>query len=81
WGWRPELTQEEGARRLVAALAKAPSVPGLTAREGSRMTAVRPAKTWLAEELPRRGQYQDASRACAATEAASEAQRIGLASV
>lgn len=81
YAWRPELTQEERARRLDAALAKVPFVQGLNNHEGSRMTAVRPAMAWLAEELQRRGLYLVDSRTSAATVAASEAQRIGLASV
>ncbi|MGV8630266.1 divergent polysaccharide deacetylase family protein, partial [Pseudomonas aeruginosa] len=63
------------------ALAKVPFVQGLNNHEGSRMTAVRPAMAWLAEELQRRGLYLVDSRTSAATVAASEAQRIGLASV
>ena len=81
YAWRPELTQEERARRLDAALAKVPFVQGLNNHEGSRMTAVRPAMAWLAEELQRRGLYLVDSRTSAATVAAAEAQKIGLASL
>ena len=44
------------------------------------MIAVRPAMAWPAEELQRRGLYLVDSSHQAATVAASEAQRIGLAS-
>ena len=80
YAWRPELTQEERARRLDAALAKVPFVQALNNHEGSRMTAVRPAMALARRGTQRRGLYLVDSRTSAATVAASEAQ-IGLASV
>lgn len=81
FAWRPELSQEERARRLDAALAKVPYAQGVNNHEGSRMTADRPAMAWLAGELQRRHLFLLDSRTSAATVAAAEAQRIGLASL
>ncbi|MHB9798249.1 divergent polysaccharide deacetylase family protein [Pseudomonas sp. MT3] len=81
FAWRPELSQEERARRLDAALAKVPCAQGLNNHEGSRMTADRPAMAWLAGELQRRHLFLLDSRTSAATVAAAEAQKIGLASL
>lgn len=81
YAWRPELTQEERAHRLDAALAKVPYAQGLNNHEGSRMTADRPAMAWLAAELQRRHLFLLDSRTSAATVAAAEAQKIGLASL
>lgn len=81
FAWRPELSQEERARRLDAALARVPYAQGLNNHEGSRMTADRPAMAWLAAELQRRHLFLLDSRTSAATVAAAEAQKIGLASL
>lgn len=81
FAWRPELSQEERARRLDTALAKVPYAQGVNNHEGSRMTADRPAMAWLAGELQRRHLFLLDSRTSAATVAAAEAQKIGLASL
>jgi len=81
YAWHPGTPVDELARRLDAALAKVPFVAGINNHMGSRMTAQREPMHWLMEELQRRHLFFVDSRTSAATVAAAEAQRIGLAHV
>ncbi|MFP3527761.1 divergent polysaccharide deacetylase family protein, partial [Pantoea sp. SIMBA_072] len=62
-------------------LAKVPFAAGINNHMGSRMTAQRDAMIWLMGELQQRHLFFVDSRTSAATVAAAEAQRIGLAHV
>lgn len=81
YAWHPELPLPVLASRLDAALAKVPFAAGINNHMGSRMTAQRDAMTWLMGELQQRHLFFVDSRTSAATVAAAEAQRIGLAHV
>lgn len=81
YAWHPGLPIEELARRLDSALLKVPYAAGLNNHMGSRMTAQREPMAWLMGELQRRHLFFVDSRTSAATVAAAEAQRIGLAHV
>jgi len=81
YAWHPGITIDELARRLEAALAKVPYAAGINNHMGSRMTAQREPMAWLMGELQQRHLFFVDSRTSAATVAAAEAQRIGLAHV
>jgi len=81
YAWHPDIAIEELARRLDAALAKVPYAAGINNHMGSRMTAQREPMAWLMGELQQRHLFFVDSRTSAATVAAAEAQRIGLAHV
>lgn len=81
FAWHPELPVEELEKRLNAALKAVPYTAGINNHMGSRMTAQRPAMTWLMAELQQRHKFFVDSRTSAQTVAAAEAQKIGLASV
>ena len=81
YAWHPGTPIEELARRLDAALAKVPYAAGINNHMGSRMTAQREPMAWLMGELQQRHLFFVDSRTSAATVAAAEAQRIGLAHV
>jgi len=81
YAWHPGIAIEELARRLDAALAKVPYAAGINNHMGSRMTAQREPMAWLMGELQQRHLFFVDSRTSAATVAAAEAQRIGLAHV
>lgn len=81
YAWHPGLPIEELARRLDSALLKVPYAAGINNHMGSRMTAQREPMDWLMGELQRRHLFFVDSRTSAATVAAAEAQRIGLAHV
>ncbi|CAI3810296.1 hypothetical protein GLGCALEP_06148 [Pseudomonas sp. MM221] len=81
YAWHPGIAIEELARRLDAALVKVPYASGINNHMGSRMTAQREPMAWLMGELQQRHLFFVDSRTSAATVAAAEAQRIGLAHV
>jgi len=81
YAWHPEVPLTELAKRLDAALAKVPYAAGINNHMGSRMTAQRQPMAWLMGELQQRHLFFVDSRTSAATVAAAEAQRIGLANV
>jgi len=81
YAWQPGIAIDELARRLEAALAKVPYAAGINNHMGSRMTAQREPMAWLMGELQQRHLFFVDSRTSAATVAAAEAQRIGLAHV
>ncbi|WGV22269.1 divergent polysaccharide deacetylase family protein [Pseudomonas putida] len=81
YAWHPGLPIAELARRLDSALLKVPYAAGINNHMGSRMTAQREPMDWLMGELQRRHLFFVDSRTSAATVAAAEAQRIGLAHV
>ena len=81
YAWHPGTPIEELAKRLDAALAKVPYAAGINNHMGSRMTAQREPMAWLMGELQQRHLFFVDSRTSAATVAAAEAQRIGLAHV
>ncbi|WP_416771388.1 divergent polysaccharide deacetylase family protein [Pseudomonas sp. RHF3.3-3] len=81
FAWHPELPLEELQKRLAAAFLAVPYTSGINNHEGSRMTAEPVAMAWLMGELQRRNKFFVDSRTSARTVAASEAQKIGLASV
>ena len=81
FAWHPELPLDELKTRLAAAFKAVPYTSGINNHEGSRMTAEPLAMAWLMGELQRRNKFFVDSRTSARTVAASEAQKIGLASV
>ncbi|WP_095144579.1 divergent polysaccharide deacetylase family protein [Pseudomonas sp. Irchel s3b6] len=81
FAWHPEPPVEELEKRLNAAFKAVPYTAGINNHMGSRMTAQRPAMTWLMAELQQRHKFFVDSRTSAQTVAAAEAQKIGLASV
>ncbi|UVK82775.1 divergent polysaccharide deacetylase family protein [Pseudomonas sichuanensis] len=81
YAWHPGTPLPELASRLQAALAKVPYAAGINNHMGSRMTAQREPMAWLMGELQQRHLFFVDSRTSAATVAAAEAQRIGLAHV
>ncbi|AYN93024.1 divergent polysaccharide deacetylase family protein [Pseudomonas sp. LTJR-52] len=81
FAWHPELSGEERLKRLENALATVPYVSGVNNHEGSRMTADRPAMSQLMQTLQAKSLFFLDSRTSAATVAAAEAQKIGLASL
>jgi len=81
YAWHPVVPLTELAKRLDAALAKVPYAAGINNHMGSRMTAQRQPMAWLMGELQQRHLFFVDSRTSAATVAAAEAQRIGLANV
>ncbi|KAF1069022.1 MAG: hypothetical protein GAK45_01198 [Pseudomonas citronellolis] len=81
FAWTPGLPADELSRRLQAALDTVPYVQGVNNHEGSRMTADRAAMTLLVATLRERHLYLLDSRTSAATVAADEAQKAGLASL
>ncbi|WP_426150551.1 divergent polysaccharide deacetylase family protein [Pseudomonas sp. DC3000-4b1] len=81
FAWRPGLSSDQLRERLAAAFKSVPFAAGLNNHEGSRMTAQADAMALLAKELQQRGLFLVDSRTSAATQAAAQAQAIGLASV
>jgi len=81
YAWHPGTPLPELANRLQAALAKVPYAAGINNHMGSRMTAQREPMAWLMGELQQRHLFFVDSRTSAATVAAAEAQRTGLAHV
>lgn len=81
FAWWPNLPEDELHKRLNAAFEAVPFAAGLNNHEGSRMTAEAGAMALLAAELQQRGLFLIDSRTSAATQAAAQAQAIGLASV
>lgn len=81
YAWHPGTPLPELAARLNAALTKVPYAAGINNHMGSRMTAQREPMAWLMGELQGRHLFFVDSRTSAATVAAAEAQRIGLAHV
>jgi polysaccharide deacetylase 2 family uncharacterized protein YibQ len=81
YAWHPGLSTGELESRLDAALRQVPFARGLNNHMGSRMTAQRPAMAWLMRRLQRDHRFFVDSRTSAATVAAAEAQKIGLASL
>lgn len=81
YAWQPELPPEELSKRLAAALQAVPYVQGVNNHEGSRMTANRPGMALLMQALQERHLFFLDSRTSAATVAAAEAQKLGLASL
>lgn len=81
FAWQPGMPDDELRERLVAAFKAVPFAAGLNNHEGSRMTAQTGAMALLASELQQRRLFLVDSRTSAATQAAAQAQAIGLASV
>lgn len=81
YAWHPEMSSSERLQRLDRALERVPEADGVNNHEGSRMTANRPAMAELMQVLQQRHLLFLDSRTSAATVAAAEAQKIGLASV
>ncbi|MCO6059763.1 divergent polysaccharide deacetylase family protein [Pseudomonas sp. MOB-449] len=81
YAWHPGLSTAELERRLDAALRQVPHARGLNNHMGSRMTTQRPAMTWLMQRLQQQHRFFIDSRTSAATVAAAEAQKAGLASL
>lgn len=81
YAWHPGTPLPELAARLNAALTKVPYAAGINNHMGSRMTAQREPMAWLMGELQGRHLFFVDSRTSAATVAAAEAQRTGLAHV
>ncbi|BAN51084.1 divergent polysaccharide deacetylase family protein [Metapseudomonas resinovorans] len=81
YAWHPELPSAELERRLDAALHQVPHARGLNNHMGSRMTSQRPAMARLMQRLQREHRFFIDSRTSAATVAAAEAQKAGLASL
>jgi len=81
FAWQPGMGDDELRQRLAAALKAVPFAAGLNNHEGSRMTAQTGAMALLAGELQQRRLFLVDSRTSAATQAAIQAQAIGLASV
>jgi polysaccharide deacetylase 2 family uncharacterized protein YibQ len=81
FAWHPELPLGELEKRLDAAFKVVPYTAGINNHMGSRMTAQQPAMAWLMANLQSRHKIFLDSRTSAQTVAASEAQKIGLASV
>nr|WP_236712063.1 divergent polysaccharide deacetylase family protein [Pseudomonas sp. EpS/L25] len=80
YAWHPEMASAERLQRLDRALERVPEADGVNNHEGSRMTADRPAMAELMQVLQERHLLFLDSRTSAATVAAAEAQKIGLAS-
>lgn len=80
YAWHPEMASAERLQRLDRALERVPEANGVNNHEGSRMTADRPAMAELMQVLQERHLLFLDSRTSAATVAAAEAQKIGLAS-
>jgi polysaccharide deacetylase 2 family uncharacterized protein YibQ len=81
YAWLPGMPVSQLAERLHAALEVVPHAEGINNHMGSRMTSQREAMSWLMSELQKRHLFFVDSRTSAATVAAAEAQRIGLASL
>ncbi|MDT4812502.1 hypothetical protein FQZ97_454650 [compost metagenome] len=81
YAWHPGLSTAELEKRLDAALRQVPYARGLNNHMGSRMTAQRPAMALLMQRLQRDHRFFIDSRTSAATVAAAEAQKAGLASL
>nr|WP_271409627.1 divergent polysaccharide deacetylase family protein [Pseudomonas sp. Q1-7] len=81
YAWHPGLPASELEKRLDAALRRVPHARGLNNHMGSRMTAQRPAMGWLMQWLQQEHRFFIDSRTSAATVAAAEAQKAGLASL
>lgn len=81
FAWHPRLSTAELEKRLDAALRQVPHARGLNNHMGSRMTAQRPAMSWLMQRLQQDHRFFVDSRTSAATVAAAEAQKAGLASL
>lgn len=81
YAWHPGLATAELEKRLDAALQRVPHARGLNNHMGSRMTQQRPAMAWLMQRLLREHRFFIDSRTSAATVAAAEAQKAGLASL
>ncbi|WP_083265628.1 divergent polysaccharide deacetylase family protein [Pseudomonas sp. 1D4] len=81
FAWHPDLPEAELARRLDAAFAAVPYSQGVNNHMGSRMTAQPEAMAWLMRRLQADHRFFVDSRTSAATVAAAEAQKAGLASL
>lgn len=81
FAWAPNMPEGQLLERLNAAFKAVPFAAGLNNHEGSRMTADAGPMALLANELQRRRLFLLDSRTSAATQAALQAQAIGLASV
>jgi polysaccharide deacetylase 2 family uncharacterized protein YibQ len=81
FAWAPGLSDDQLRERLACAFKAVPYAAGLNNHEGSRMTAQPAAMALLAGELQQRRLFLVDSRTSAATQAAAQAQAIGLASV
>lgn len=81
YAWHPEQPLSELQARLDAALKVVPHAQGLNNHMGSRMTAQPVAMAWLMLRLQQDHRFFIDSRTSAATVAATEAQKIGLASL
>lgn len=81
FAWHPGLPEAELARRLDAAFAAVPYSQGVNNHMGSRMTAQPEAMAWLMKRLQADHRFFVDSRTSAATVAAAEAQKVGLASL
>jgi polysaccharide deacetylase 2 family uncharacterized protein YibQ len=81
YAWHPGLSTAELEKRLDAALRRVPHARGLNNHMGSRMTAQRPAMALLMQRLQQEHRFFIDSRTSAATVAAAEAQKAGLASL
>ncbi|UXY55969.1 divergent polysaccharide deacetylase family protein [Pseudomonas tohonis] len=81
FAWHPGMPVDELQRRLDAALRVVPHAQGLNNHMGSRMTAQPQAMAWLMHRLQGDHRFFIDSRTSAATVAAAEAQKIGLASL
>nr|WP_240920370.1 divergent polysaccharide deacetylase family protein [Pseudomonas otitidis] len=81
FAWHPDLPEAELARRLDAAFAAVPYSQGVNNHMGSRMTAQPEAMAWLMKRLQADHRFFVDSRTSAATVAAAEAQKAGLASL
>ncbi len=81
FAWHPDMPVDELQRRLDAALRVVPHAQGLNNHMGSRMTAQPQAMAWLMHRLQGDHRFFIDSRTSAATVAAAEAQKIGLASL
>ncbi|MFC5694195.1 divergent polysaccharide deacetylase family protein [Pseudomonas sp. GCM10022186] len=81
YAWHPGLSTGKLEQRLDAALGQVPHARGLNNHMGSRMTTERPAMAWLMRRLQQDHRFFIDSRTSAATVAAAEAQKVGLASL
>jgi polysaccharide deacetylase 2 family uncharacterized protein YibQ len=81
FAWQPGMPDDELRERLSAAFKAVPFAAGLNNHEGSRMTAQAGPMALLANELQQRRLFLLDSRTSPDTQAAIQAQAIGLASV
>ncbi|WP_263261951.1 divergent polysaccharide deacetylase family protein [Pseudomonas sp. RIT-PI-S] len=81
FAWQPGMPEAQLRERLAAAFKAVPYAAGLNNHEGSRMTTQADAMAVLASELQQRRLFLVDSRTSPGTQAAAQAQAIGLASV